>query len=579
MTYSEDEIRRRLLLGEDSHWEFKQIEFAGNRPRSPKRDDLADEVAAFANGTGGVMMCGITDDGRVQGMTRGQLDAMEKLVTEICSDSIKPPTIEIDTLRFELDGKAMLIVKVPAGYALHKSPGGSYRRIGSSKRKMTSDEELRIAQRRGQARFPSFDEQTLPETGFQTLEESLWKPLLTAEGAVNPETALRKLALLAPDDAKILRATVAGVLLCTPNPEQWLPGACITATRYRGRDRSSGQIDAQEIAGPLNRQIAAAIVFAARNMRVAARKEPGRVDLPQYSHKALFEAVVNAVAHRDYSMHAGRIRMSMFEDRLEIQSPGSLPNNLTIDSMSMRQATRNEALTSILRRMRVDGVQGSADRQFFMERRGDGVPIIQRETKQLTGKLPEYILIDDSEVRLTIPAAPLDPSAAQIVVTVWSSGQPVSGAKVLIVFPNKTWKSLTTNEDGEASVTLHTTDLPLTVFAAAPGYAAHVRHDWTPSQGALAVNLDRLPEGGAVIFPEATGEVPGLTGRLTPIMDDYDRTCLYASNISVNEGRPQPIDFILGEELRLTDAEGRKLQVRIVAIMGRSALVEYRSFV
>ena len=63
-----------------------------------------------------------------------------------------------------------------------------------------------------------------------------------------------------------------------------------------------------------------------RNMQVAARKVPARVEMPQYSDRALFEAVVNAVAHRDYSMHGSRIRLSIFEDRLEIQSPGSLPN-------------------------------------------------------------------------------------------------------------------------------------------------------------------------------------------------------------------------------------------------------------
>ena len=136
---------------------------------------------------------------------------------------------------------------------------------------MTSDERLRLAQRRGQARFVSFDEQTVPQTGFNTLDESLWKPLLSAEGAAEPESALGKLALLLPDETGTPRATVAGVLLCTRNSEQWLPNACLTATRYRGKDRTSGQIDAQEITGPLNRQIADAVAFAVRNMRVAAR--------------------------------------------------------------------------------------------------------------------------------------------------------------------------------------------------------------------------------------------------------------------------------------------------------------------
>ena len=82
-------------------------------------------------------------------------------------------------------------------------------------------------------------------------------------------------------------------------------------------------------------------------------------------------------------------------------------------------------------------------------------------------------------------------------------------------------------------------------------------------------------EGGSVIFSEATGHLPGLKGRLNPIRDTHDRTYLYASNIAIDDGKQQPVQFIPGEELRLTDAEGTGLCVRIVDIVGRSALVEY----
>ena len=98
-----------------------------------------------------------------------------------------------------------------------------------------------------------------------------------------------------------------------------------------------------------------------------------------------------------------------------------------------------------------------------------------------------------------------------------------------------------------------------------------------PSQGALAVELETLPEGGAVIFPEATGYLPGLKGRLNPKRDTHDRTYLYASNIAINQGEQQPVHFVLGEELRLNDNKGIELLVRIVDIVGRSALVEYRT--
>ena len=575
MTYSDEEIRSQLRLAEDSNWEFKAVEFAGNKPISPSRDDLADEIAAFANANGGVLLCGVTDKGDVQDMTREQLVELDSLLVELSTDSIRP-SVRIRTYHRQLDSRTVMLVEIPEGDSQHDSSGGSYVRVGGSKRRMTSDERLRLAQRRGQARFHSYDEQTVPGTGFETLDESLWIPLLSAEGAAEPQSAMEKLALLANDDAGILRATVAGVLLCTRSPEQWLPNAGITVTLYSGSDRASGQLDAQEITGPLNRQIADTVAFAMRNMRVGARKDPARVNLPQYSEKALFEAIVNAVVHRDYSIRGSKIRLSMFEDRLEVQSPGSLPNNLTLESMEARQATRNEALTSVLARMPIEGISGSTDRQYFMERRGDGVPIILRETRELSGRRPEYRLVDNSEVLLIIPAAIMEQSPARTVITVRADGQPLPGSDVLALFPNKTWKRATTDENGEAEVDLHTTHLPMTVFVAAPGHDAHVEREWIPSQGSLAVALVPLREGGSVIFAESTGYLPMVTGRLNPIRDSHERTYLYASNIAIDQGKQQPVHFALGEDLRLTDADGRESMIRVVDVVGRSALLEYR---
>ena len=569
------DIARRLHLGEDSRWEFKQIAFRGDRPVKPRSRDLADELAAFANTNGGVMLCGVTDAGEVQGFTRAQLDALERMLVEVSTDTIKP-TIEIALHRLEAGGKALLAVEVESGYALHDSPGGSYRRVGSSKRAMTSDERLRLSQRRAQASFLWFDKHPVPNTGFHTLDESIWKPLLSAEGRADPETALEKLALLAVDESGVTRGTVAGVLLCSAAPHEWLPNACITATHYAGADRAAGQLDAQIIVGPLPRQVADAMAFAVRNMRVGAYKDPARMDLPQYSVEALFEALVNAVAHRDYSMRGSRIRLSMFVDRLEIDSPGGLPNNLTIDAMASRQSTRNEAIASVLGRVPVGDIPGSGQRRYFMERRGDGVPVIFRETRALCGRAPSYRLLDDSDLILCIPAATTVASPATVAVTVHHEGGPVAGADVLALFPNKTYKQGVTNDHGEASVDLHATDLPMTVFVAATGFRAHVEHDWIPAEGGLAVDLQPRRRGGAVIFPEATGQLPGLRGRLNPVRDALDRSYLYAPNIAINRGEAQPVHFRFGEEMQLTDSEGTEMAVRVMAIVGRSALLEYR---
>ncbi len=210
--FSNEELRRQLRLGEDNYWEFKQIEFAGNVPKSPRRDQLADECAAFANTEGGTVLCGVTDSGEVQGMSREQMDALERILVELCTDAIKPP-IRPTILRREVEaGKPFLLVAVPQGSDVHESPGGSYLRVGSTKRKMPRDEQLRLAQRRGQARFLWFDKQPVPETGFGTLNEALWKPLLSTEidGAhrrnyrqvsisrISPEPITKRLTFVAP---------------------------------------------------------------------------------------------------------------------------------------------------------------------------------------------------------------------------------------------------------------------------------------------------------------------------------------------------------------------------------------------
>ncbi|MCY3994627.1 MAG: ATP-binding protein, partial [Rhodobacter sp.] len=216
--YRTEEIESRLRYGEDSDWEFKQVEFSGDRPKSPTRGDWADEIAAFANVSGGALLAGVSDDGTVIGMSRGQIANLDALLVETATDTIKPP-VRIQTHHAEIfDGRLVLLVEVPESDYVHESPGGTYIRVGATKRLLGGDERLRLAQRRSQSRFLWFDKQPVPESGFGTLSDTLWKPLLSAEGATEPEAALGKMALLENDGSGQVRATVAGILLCTRNP-------------------------------------------------------------------------------------------------------------------------------------------------------------------------------------------------------------------------------------------------------------------------------------------------------------------------------------------------------------------------
>ena len=161
----------------------------------------------------------------------------------------------------------------------------------------------------------------------------------------------------------------------------------------------------------------------------------------------MFEAVVNAAVHRDYSIADAKIRLFLFDDRLELYSPGALPNTLPIEAMRQRQATRNETLASLLRMLEVGDVHGAGDRQYYLEQRGEGVPIIFEETRALTGSEPVFELIGEAELRLTMPSARPPVPGIQGEVSVTAQGRPLGGATVLALYPNKTWMMEET--DGE----------------------------------------------------------------------------------------------------------------------------------
>ena len=406
---SVEELARRIRLGEDSALELKSIDVAGDYVRSPHRTGLADELAALANGRGGTLVLGVDDEThRVKGMTLEDLDTAERWVREICNDSIKPP-LDADILKLELPGTdgapaPVLRIDVPRSLFVHESPGGYFRRIGSSKRKMAPDVLARILQERSQSRVIRFDESIVPGTWLSDLHYSLTERFLRSnavpslgQGGTTGDM-LRKLGIVGGDAT--IELTLAGVLMCTEQPQRWLKHAYVQAVSYAGeRTDVDYQVDAKDIGGPLDDQVVEALHFVRRNMMVRATKETARAERPQFSERAVFEALVNAVAHRDYSMDGTRIRLHMFNDRLELLVPGALPNTMTTDSLHLRQSSRNELIVSLLARCPAPTGLG---RTRMMDRRGDGVPIILEECEALSGRPPTYSLVDDAELRLVM---------------------------------------------------------------------------------------------------------------------------------------------------------------------------------
>ena len=574
MIWDADRLRIQLALGEDSRVEFKEAMFDGGRVRGPRRERVANELAAFGNTLGGALIFSVSDAGEVRPMNREEMDVLESYIGEICADRIRPP-LRFTTQRLALpNGLSTLIVDVPQSALVHKAPGGHLSRQGSSVRELAPEALRSLFQQRGRSGQLGPDEEIVAGTGVNTLDAALVDRFISSRTSQADETQLTKLGLIREDDSGVLRATVAGVLLCTERPDDHISGAAVEAVRYSGTVLGRAtQLDAATITGPLDAQIRDAVAFARRNTHVAARKAPGRVEIPQFHPRAVFEAVVNAVVHRDYSLADAKVRLFLFDDRLELYSPGALPNTLPIDAMRQRQATRNETLASLLRMLEVGDVHGAGDRQYYLEQRGEGVPIIYEETRALTGTEPAYELIGGAELCLTMPSARPPVPGIQGEVSVTAQGCPLAGATVLALYPNKTWMREETDTLGRVRFGFHS-ELPITVYCAAPEQRARVERGWRPPD-ALEIELEALPNGGSMVIPERTGHLPGLEGRLNPILDSLDRMYLCATNVSINEGRQQPVHFKLGEPLRLTDVRGAEWLVRFVEMTGNSSVLEY----
>lgn len=405
-------LLKQITLGEDSSLELKRVEFKGEHISAPHRSSLADEMAAMANSNTGIIVLGIDDKTKtISGIPLEKLDAIETWVRDIANDQITPPLqCRIRKLAVQTSTAketALVKIDIPRSLFVHQSPSGYLYRIGSSKRQMTPDALARLFQQRSQARIIRYDEQAVPQARLDNLKTPLWQRFRSPLSPKNDHEFLAKLKLITCDEDAQWYPTVSGILMATERPADFITNAYIQAVVYRGTQRNAAyQLDAKDIHGTLDEQIREACKFVERNMRVYAVKNPNRIETPQFSLNAVFEAIVNAVAHRDYSIYGSKIRLHLFADRLELFSPGAIPNTMTVDSLPERQSARNELLCSLLAKcpMNVDAI--GSQRNFIMDKRGEGVPIILSESEQLAGKRPVYRLIDDAELLLTVFAAP-----------------------------------------------------------------------------------------------------------------------------------------------------------------------------
>lgn len=310
---------------------------------------LAQEMVAFSNSGGGTILIGVSDDGTFSGLTREDMGRLNLLISNASSQHVRPPinpqTENIDTS----DGLVMRIT-VPDGIAkpyMDKN-GVIWVKSGSDKRKATSREEIqRLYQSAG---LIHGDEVPVPGLTLADLDDAYFKTFFEknfGESLENQE--LPRIALL--ENMNLMKDKVlnmSGALLFAKNPSFKLPAFIVKAIAFPGNEIHETQYrDSQDITGKIGDIFQKTLSFVLGNIRHIQGDRnvnaPGEPEIPRI---ALEELIANALIHRDYFISAP-VRLFIFDNRVEVISPGHLPNNLTVENIKRGNSNiRNPILAS-----------------------------------------------------------------------------------------------------------------------------------------------------------------------------------------------------------------------------------------
>lgn len=352
------------LLGQR---EGETLEFKREMPTS---SDLAKLVTAFYNTRGGTIIFGVEDEARqLVGVAnpQGIEGGIVNILRARCSLDVMPA---IEVLSYQ--GKEFVVVTCPQGAHKPYLVSGEtrpYVRVGSSNREARDEEVRRLYVEGHEGGF-----EALPCRGATIADLS--QPLMAAylrqrEAAsgqrlgLSWEEALRNLGGLTAQ-GEVWMPTHAGVMLFAEDPQRLIPQAEVACVRFKGVDVIS-YVDRRDLRGPLYQLVDDVEQFIYRHMKIGRRIEGfAGVEYREYPQAAVREAIVNAVVHRDYGRQGQRIRIFMFDDRVEVYSPGTLPPGVSLEKM------RRLEPQSVLRNPIIVGVFRDLGSQYI-ERLGTGV--------------------------------------------------------------------------------------------------------------------------------------------------------------------------------------------------------------
>ena len=335
-------ILTQIALGEDSTHQFKVDVRNG--------ESLAAEMVAFANSGGGTLFIGVADDGATPGLSVEDVARINQLISNAASQLVRSPlTVQTENVALE-NGRIVILLKVPRGIdrPYFDKNGVIWLKTGTDKRRVNSKEELRrLFQMTDQFHADELPTKAgvdkLDKLRFRDFLRDVYKQALP-EGPAELIRLLQNMNL-ASDDGNL---NLAGVLMFAERPEWIKPQFVLKAIRYPGNQiHVSEYVDAEDFAGPLPKVFNDALAFVMRNLhKTQAGRGVNAPGQPEISESVFEELLVNALVHRDYLVSAP-IRLFIFDNRIEIISPGHLPNNLTVEKIRTGNSNiRNPILVS-----------------------------------------------------------------------------------------------------------------------------------------------------------------------------------------------------------------------------------------
>jgi ATP-dependent DNA helicase RecG len=358
--------------GENSYIEFKE--------EAIKAKDLAEEIVAFANSEGGTILIGVSDDGSIKGVSD---KSIEEKVMNVCRNNCIPNVIPIyETIK--LDGLKVAAVTIPKGlnkpyYTVdHKY----YIRVGTTKRIASREGLMRLFEANGSIHFDisPVNNTSIKDLNLDIIRDYFFKYNtfdLYEEDKKSIERILINADILKQIDGNVT-CSVGGLLIFGKNIDNVIPQNGISFAHFNGNEITGDLIDKKVVCGRLQDIADQMLVILKNNIKNPSTiNQLKRQEKEEYPALVLREAIVNSLVHRNYSILGSKIRIFMFDDRIEFHSPGKLPNTVTIEKMKIGVSyARNPFLVKYMENMR------------YIDQLGRGIPMIIKTMKDIGAREP-----------------------------------------------------------------------------------------------------------------------------------------------------------------------------------------------